>query len=383
MHTLNHIFKNKLHRIEWHFVFTLFPVLLCIISIAILLAPLSCSQNVAFEYKHIKGASIYVITADLNDPKIKVDIGLPEKGIAHSESFRSMIKRRLPIAAVTGTYFDTKSLLPVGSIIRSGKAEYNGCVGTAVCFLKNADVNESYSVKFIDKKRGDNCDWNGVECGLRTGPRLLANGYYALNPRREGFRDRGLFGLRTRVAMGVTAYNKLLLVAVKTPVTFARITSIMKALGAVDAVCLDGGTSSAMYYRGRLVQRPGRNLTNIFEIHENAVVASAAKGANYSINRQSIFGHINNKFMIGKIAQLPIRPAINKSVHCRPHTYNDYITYHQFAVLNNMSYLSYSKRFHTFIPVYRAKLTGLKSFNNSKNFAYVTPNVQIMHHLVS
>ncbi len=33
-----------------------------------------------------------------------------------------------------------------------------------------------------------------------------------------------------------------------------------------DAVCLDGGSSSAMYYRGKLVRRPGRALTNVIEV---------------------------------------------------------------------------------------------------------------------
>jgi hypothetical protein len=122
-------------------------------------------------------------------------------------------------------------------------------------------------VRFIDTAKGQDCDVTGAYSGLRTGPRLLKDGHYALNPRREGFRHPGLFGAHLRMALGVTAHNKLLLVYVATPVTFARTAGIMKALGAVDAVCLDGGSSAAMYYRGRLIHRPGRRLTNIIEVH--------------------------------------------------------------------------------------------------------------------
>ena len=51
----------------------------------------------------------------------------------------------------------------------------------------------------------------------------------------------------------------------------------MKRLGATDAVCLDGGTSSAMYYRGKLVCKPGRSLTNIVEVHWSPAYADRVK----------------------------------------------------------------------------------------------------------
>lgn len=229
----------------------------------------TCSASVAGSVvlcrSIVRGAALYVIVVDLNDPGVMVDIGLPERGISHSEPFGSFVKRHAPIAAVTGTYFDTRTLIPTGSIVVGGKMVYENSVGNAVCFTQDNRV------RFVDSKVGEACDLSGAECGIRTGPRLLANGEYALSPRREGFRHPGLFGARTRMALGVTAHNKLLLACVRTPVTFAKLASIMKMLGAVDAICLDGGTSSAMYYRGRIIQRPGRMLTNVVEIRDRPV----------------------------------------------------------------------------------------------------------------
>ena len=383
------IIIHQKQMVARYFAFTLIFVLLSTAWLVFSLSLVFGSQIVALEHKQVRGASLYVITADLNNPRIRVDIGLPTKGIAHSESFKSMVRRRTPVAAVTGTYFDTRSLIPVGTIIVSGKMAHDGAVGTAVCFLKSGKITcEPYSVKFMDKKRGEKCDWTGVECGFRTGPRLLANGLYALNPRREGFRDPGLFGSRTRMAMGTTKHNKLLLVTVRTPVTFGRLAGIMRKLGAVDSVCLDGGTSSAMYYRGRLVQSPGRNLTNILEVHEDVVVASAP-GLPQNATQDAVNGITVSSFfretLLDNLVPATKRPAMNATVHDRPQTdsFSSNRTYQQLAVLNDMGLLSRSKCFHSFIPINRAKLAGLKGFDYSKNFINVAPNVQVMHHLIS
>ncbi len=233
---------------------------LCVLLAIALLRSQAIGDSVALERYRLKGALVHVIRVDLNSPRIVIGIGLPEKGLAHSESFESMVRRRAPLAAVTGTYFCTRSLVPVGTIIIGGRRVHVSCIGNTVCFLG------STRVRFVDTTKGQDYDVAGAHSGLRTGPRLLKNGHYALSPRREGFRSPGLFGAHVRMALGVTAHNKLLLVYVATPVTFARTASIMKALGALDAICLDGGSSSAMYYRGRMIHRPGRRLTNIIEV---------------------------------------------------------------------------------------------------------------------
>lgn len=235
-------------------------VLICGACLAAAAVSRANADSVALHKRFVRGASAIVVTANLNDPAIRIEIGLPQKGLSHSESFSEMVRRNKPIAAVTGTYFDTRTLLPVGTIVMGGKAVHVSCIGTTICF---ASTNK---VWFVDTARDERDKTFGVDYALRAGPRLLNGGRYALDARREGFRDPGIFGRRSRMALGTTAHNKLLLVAVRTPVTFGRLATIMKTLGAVDAVCLDGGTSSAIYYRGRVVVAPGRKLTNIIQV---------------------------------------------------------------------------------------------------------------------
>lgn len=340
------------------FTFKLLLALLCGISIISTLV-LADTSNVVLIKRSVANASVYVICVNLNDPDIRIDIGIASKGISHSESFASMTRRRSPIAAITGTYFDTKSLFPVGTIVVNGKLIYESHIGTAVCFLGESRV------KFLNTAKGQSCDWTGVQCGLRTGPRLLNNGSFVLNPRREGFRHPGLFGSRTRMALGVTAKNKLLLTSVTTPVTFARLATVMKALGAVDAVSLDGGTSSAMYYRGKLVLRPGRALTNVIEVRKAPVISEPEKLIAKVDTRSFIF-KVNNITGIKTPAEAwSASRRADRSTICLETGYD------QFADLTDPK-LRFTECFHSFFPVHRTQFACLKRLNYTQHFVHIT-----------
>ncbi len=306
-----------------------------IFTALMLIAPphvIAAPDSVAFFKGHIYGASVCVIQADLNDPTLKVDIGLPARGIAHSESFDTLVKRHAPLAAVTGIYFDMRTLMPTGTIVSDGKTIYESHIGTAVCFTPDNKV------AFMDAKFGRTCDLGNAECGFRTGPRLLANGQFVLNARLEGFRHPGLFGARTRIALGVTPYNKLQLVLVRTPVTFAKLATVMKTLGSVDAVCLDGGTSAAMYYDGKLIKRPGRTLTNVIEIHRRTVPTSVA-----SVQANGVVIEISEMTQQSRNCTVLPNDAANGA--------NYIIARENVAILADPIKLRAPKCFHTLFPV--------------------------------
>jgi hypothetical protein len=338
---------------------------LCVLLAVVLLRSATIGDSLALEKYTLRGARVYVIRADLNDPRIRVDIGLPAKGLAHSESFEAMVRRRAPLAAVTGTYFCTRSLIPVGTIVIGGRKVHVSRIGNTVYFLGSTQV------RFVDTAKGQDCDFTGAYCGLRTGPRLLNAGRYALSPAREGFRHPGLFGAHLRMALGVTSHNKLLLVYVATPVTFARTASIMKALGAVDAICLDGGTSAAMYYRGRLVHRPGRALTNVIEVR----LAPAGAPVAVSDVRIDVVG-----LQATQSGPAADEPAFRRSARSpdRPESAG----YEEVAALD-AGVLRLAKGWHPFFPVNRAKLPRLEGLEDANHLVHVAADVKIVHHLVA
>jgi len=314
-----------------------FLTLICLLAVLLLPAVAllaNADDSVTFHRAFIHGASVCVVQADLNDPTVRIDVGLPAKGIAHSESFAGFVRRHAPVAAVTGIYFDIRTLQPTGTIVAGGRTVHESHIGTAVCFTPDNKV------RFVDARLGEACDLSNTECGFRTGPRLLANGQYSLNPRREGFRHPGLYGARTRMALGVTAFNKLLLVFVRTPVTFSRLATIMKLMGATDAVCLDGGTSSAMYYKGQLIQRPGRLLTNVVEVLRRPALAPVAIARTGGFTIQISASHVS------QLASLIGHRTADGVVHGTD--------YEPVAILADPIKLRFSKGLHTFFPVHRA-----------------------------
>src|SRR5579862_4602312 len=72
-----------------------------------------------------------------------------------------------------------------------------------------------------------------------------------------------------RVAVGVTANNKLIFVATRKPVYLSALARAMKDLGVRNAINLDGGSSIGVYYRGDMIIRPGRRLTNLILVYDD------------------------------------------------------------------------------------------------------------------
>lgn len=75
-----------------------------------------------------------------------------------------------------------------------------------------------------------------------------------------------LHGLNPRTAIGQRADGSIILLVIdgrqglKLGATLQDVQSIMLQLGAVNAMCLDGGGSTAMYYNGEIINNPS-NLT--------------------------------------------------------------------------------------------------------------------------
>jgi len=217
--------------------------------------------NVAYSRVSWNRMPVHVVSVNLNSPDLKVTVSLARNGAGSSESFTSMVSRLKPAAAITGTFFCTKSLLPTGDIVIGGAAMYTGSVGTGVC------ITPGNKIEFVPYAAGHRSKWEGYETVLCAGPTLVRNGRPCLSPRDQGFRDPALFGKKKRTAIGVTANNKLLLVAVSSPVQFRTLAKMMMSLGAVNAVALDGGSSSALHCNGKLISRPGRKLTNLLVVY--------------------------------------------------------------------------------------------------------------------
>lgn len=221
------------------------------------------TPSMGFRKVTVAGVPMNVVQIDPKRPGVSLGVATAGNGLGYRDDWSRMIDRTRPTAAITGTYFCTSSSLPVGLIKVRGKTIYRGGIGTALAFSpgKGAVIRTC--------KPGIGYDWSGYETVLRAGPRLVTNGRRTLFPEAEGFRDPAIFARKPRTAVAITREGKLLFVAVQKPVLLRTLADALRKLGARDAMCLDGGGSTALYYQGKTLIRPGRPLTNLLVAYDS------------------------------------------------------------------------------------------------------------------
>lgn len=119
----------------------------------------------------------------------------------------------------------------------------------------------SYNVGYINQA-GNKLDWSNVRTAVGGGPLLLKDGANVVNPAKEGFSDSAGFGMTVaRSAIGVTANGDILLVG-GVKCTLNQMASVMSQLGAVNAICMDNGSSSGLYASNGTVPAPAKEISN-------------------------------------------------------------------------------------------------------------------------
>lgn len=228
-------------------------------------------RPVHFQKTSVQGTTLHLVTVDLNSPDIEVRPVLAPPG--QTLSLETMLDQGgQPVASITGTFFCPVSALTVGNVVADGRLMTEGSVGSVL----RIDQDGRARVDSLQGKLGRHVDWAGTKFAISAGPTLLVDGQVAIAPASEGFRDPGLYGYRMRAAMGVTPDNKLLLLTTGRPVSLHELASIFLALGAVDAVNLDGGSSTSLTYQGAVKSRPHRRLTNLIAVYEAGTAPSQA-----------------------------------------------------------------------------------------------------------
>lgn len=165
---------------------------------------------------------------------------------------------------ITGTFFAPRSGYPVGDIVIDGDLKVKGYRGSAI------GVDHFGGVHIFDTRYRQEQDWSQFKSGLRGVVRLISDGIVCPNPKAQRFRDSRIWGKASRTAIGLDKYGKLVLFATKSNITLSQLGKAMLSRGVVNAVSLDGGGSTCLYYRGKMVIGTGRRLSNMFVLQERA-----------------------------------------------------------------------------------------------------------------
>ncbi|MBN8562620.1 MAG: phosphodiester glycosidase family protein [Leptolyngbya sp. UWPOB_LEPTO1] len=100
------------------------------------------------------------------------------------------------------------------------------------------------------------------------GPLLIRDGQIVLDARLEQFSDAFIRETAARSAIGQTSDGRILIVTAQNNVaglgaTLSDMADIMQQLGAVNALNLDGGSSTTLYLGGQLLDRPPRTSARV------------------------------------------------------------------------------------------------------------------------
>jgi len=223
----------------------------------------NAATSVAYIKGRVGGVWVNVVTVDLNDCDVRITPAIARWGIGTSESFRSMMRRTRPAAAINGTFFCTRSLKPTGDIVIDGQLLWKGYLGTAVT------IDAFNQVRFIPTRKRDMYKWCNFNDVLAAGPTLIMRGKTIVTPRLEGFRSSVHFTKRVRSAVGLTYENKLLFVTTRQHIYLRTLAKVMKRLRCNDAAVLDGGSSTGLYWKGKMIINPSRGMTNCLLVYDD------------------------------------------------------------------------------------------------------------------
>lgn len=147
---------------------------------------------------------------------------------------------------------------PGGMVISAG--------GPAAWFLKeNLKAGDALTVRF-DIKSACGADWTQVEQAASGGPWLLKDGKEFIDYVAQGFSASFSTTRHPRTALSLTSDGKLLIVTVDGRQTISRgislpdLAALMKRLGAVSAINLDGGGSTTLSIRGAVANTPSEGI---------------------------------------------------------------------------------------------------------------------------
>lgn len=207
--------------------------------------------------------SAQTVTISLLHPKIELDVALAGNKVGKVEDLRSLAKRNNAVVAINGTFFDAYTpgsyKTPYGYIVGGGKLLKDSPADKRTVFTMDSN-NLAELVPGLDFK--EHFLQGHSKSAVQAGPRLVVNGKVALDVKKEGFRDpKILTGGGARSALGITKDHKLILLTT-TGATIPQLAEIMKKAGAYQAMNLDGGASSGLYYNGSYLTAPGRQISN-------------------------------------------------------------------------------------------------------------------------
>lgn len=238
--------------------------IVALFMIIVLIPGSSLSAKGVTYKKFIHGRYVYdTVWVNMADPGVRLTIQVPGGFPLAGASFRTLVSSSRPSAAVTGTYFNMSSHVPVGDIVMFGQLIHFGGMGTAMA------ISDDNRVLFKRVPTGFVMHWNNFETVLAAGPTLLSKGRIDIHPEMEPFSDRRIYGSAIRCAVGWRDDNIVIFLTSRGRVSLQELANTFICMKCREAMNLDGGGSSALYCNGKTYKKPTRSLTNLLLVFDS------------------------------------------------------------------------------------------------------------------
>jgi len=140
-------------------------------------------------------------------------------------------------------------------------------------------LGKLFGADYVDIQINTNPKWENVKHIISGGPYLVRDNQVFIDMTAQKLQSIG--GRNPRTAIGYTKDNDLILLTVdgregsSIGLTLTELANLMKSLGCVNAINLDGGGSTVMYLKGQIVNRPqqigGIALSNALVISKKTI----------------------------------------------------------------------------------------------------------------
>lgn len=173
---------------------------------------------------------------------------------ALEENYYDIVIRFNEILGVENKSGTRTPIPPDGFVIRTGKDK--GEIKNLIPEMQGKNVS-------LANNFSPNLESKNIIHAVGGGPRLLKDGKIKITGGEERFQNDILYGRAPRTALGLTADNHLLMLTIdgrqadlSVGMTLEELAHLLKDLGAVDAMNLDGGGSARMVIRGFTMSNP-------------------------------------------------------------------------------------------------------------------------------
>lgn len=229
--------------------------------VAVPIPPRPVSAPVTLRQATLLGIAVQVVRVDLRWRNVLVTPVLPGAGLkgGSGATVSALAARSGARAVVNGSYFHPGTYAPAGDIVMHGRLLTWGRIPSALAITPDnrAEIRQGGTGLL---GRVLDTSWSGMETVIATGPQIVRGGVVQ-NRYSSVFRDPAVFGQAARSAIGLAGPRDLLLVTTHAKLSVGQMGQVMQALGARDALLLDGGSSAGLAWNGAAVLNSVRKVS--------------------------------------------------------------------------------------------------------------------------